>query len=109
MQAFAALADPTRLRIVEMLAAGERGAGEIAGEFAMSGPAVSQHLKVLREAGLIAVRPEAQRRIYTLDQKGFDAMDEWLRRIRRFWGGRLDELERQLRAAPPPTDTGETS
>ena len=112
MNAFAALADPTRLRIVEMLAAGERGAGEIAGEFAMSGPAVSQHLKVLREAGLITVRPEAQRRIYTLDPQGFDALEEWLSRIRRFWGGRLDELERQLRAAPTdtdPTDTGEPS
>ncbi|MGK9231555.1 metalloregulator ArsR/SmtB family transcription factor [Inquilinus limosus] len=107
MHAFAALADPTRLRIVEMLAAGERSAGEIAAEFAMSGPAVSQHLKVLREAGLITVRAEAQRRIYALDPKGFDALDEWLRRIRRFWGGRLDELERQLRAAP--SDTGETS
>lgn len=107
MQTFAALADPTRLRIVEMLAAGERGAGEIAGEFAMSGPAVSQHLKVLREAGLIRVRPEAQRRIYTLDPQGFEALEDWLRRIRRFWGGRLDELERQLRAAP--SDTGETS
>lgn len=106
MNAFAALADPTRLRIVEMLAAGERGAGDIAGAFAMSGPAVSQHLKVLREAGLITVRPEAQRRIYTLDPQGFEALEEWLRRIRRFWGGRLDELERQLRAAP---DTGETS
>jgi DNA-binding transcriptional ArsR family regulator len=106
MNAFAALADPTRLRIVEMLAAGERGAGEIAAQFAMSGPAVSQHLKVLREAGLITVRPEAQRRIYTLDPQGFEALEEWLRRIRRFWGGRLDELERQLRAAP---DTGETS
>jgi DNA-binding transcriptional ArsR family regulator len=106
MNAFAALADPTRLRIVEMLAAGERGAGEIAGAFAMSGPAVSQHLKVLREARLIAVRPEAQRRIYALDPAGFEALDEWLRRIRRFWGGRLEELERQLRIAP--TDTGET-
>ncbi len=72
----------------------------------MSGPAVSQHLKVLREAGLITVRPEAQRRIYTLDPQGFEALEEWLRRIRRFWGGRLDELERQLRAAP---DTGEAS
>ena len=106
MNAFAALADPTRLRIIEMLAAGERGAGDIAAQFAMSGPAVSQHLKVLREAGLVTVRAEAQRRIYALDPKGFDALEEWLRRIRRFWGGRLDELERQLRAT---SDTGETS
>ncbi|MFE0755001.1 ArsR/SmtB family transcription factor [Inquilinus sp. NPDC058860] len=106
MNAFAALADPTRLRIVEMLAQGERSAGDIAAQFAMSGPAVSQHLKVLREAGLIAVRAEAQRRIYALDRNGFDAMEQWLSRVRRFWGGRLDELERQLRAAP---DTGETS
>ncbi|HMG51424.1 MAG TPA: metalloregulator ArsR/SmtB family transcription factor [Inquilinus sp.] len=100
MNAFAALADPTRMQIVEMLAAGERTAGDIAAQFATSGPAISQHLKVLREAGLITVRAEAQRRIYALDPRGFGALDEWLQHIRRFWGGRLDELERQLRAAP---------
>ncbi|MDR6291929.1 DNA-binding transcriptional ArsR family regulator [Inquilinus ginsengisoli] len=100
MNAFAALADPTRMQIVEMLAAGERTAGDIAAQFAMSGPAISQHLKVLREAGLITVRAEAQRRIYALDPRGFGALDDWLQHIRRFWGGRLDELERQLRATP---------
>jgi DNA-binding transcriptional ArsR family regulator len=112
MLAFAALADPTRLQIVEMLAAGERSAGDIAGQFAMSGPAISQHLKLLREAGLVTVRADAQRRIYALDPNGFGALDEWLRHIRRFWAGRLDELERQLRGIPTdtgPTDAGETS
>jgi DNA-binding transcriptional ArsR family regulator len=103
MNAFAALADPTRMQIVEMLAAGERTAGDIAAQFAMSGPAISQHLKVLREAGLITVRAEAQRRIYALDPRGFGALDDWLQHIRRFWGGRLDELERQLRT-PPGTE-----
>jgi DNA-binding transcriptional ArsR family regulator len=103
MNTFAALADPTRMQIVEMLAAGERTAGDIAAQFAMSGPAISQHLKVLREAGLITVRADAQRRIYALDPRGFGALDDWLQHIRRFWGGRLDELERQLRA-PPGTE-----
>ncbi len=96
MQVIQALADPTRQRIVEMLAARELSAGDIASEFDVSGPAISQHLKVLREAKLVRVRAEAQRRIYALDPAGFDEMDEWLTRIRRFWRSRLDLLERAL-------------
>jgi DNA-binding transcriptional ArsR family regulator len=98
MQALNALADPTRRRIVEMLAARELPAGAIAERFDMSAPAVSQHLKVLREAKLVRVRAEAQRRIYALDRAGFDEMDEWLTRMRRFWSGKLDLLEQALRA-----------
>lgn len=97
MQTFTALADPTRRRIVEMLAAGERRAGEIAARFDVSPPAISQHLKVLREARLVRVRVEAQRRIYELDPAGLSELDKWLTQVRRFWGGRLDALERQLR------------
>ncbi|MDP9105375.1 MAG: metalloregulator ArsR/SmtB family transcription factor [Candidatus Eremiobacteraeota bacterium] len=87
MEAFAALGDPTRQRIVEMLAARELSAGEIARRFDMTAPAVSQHLKVLREAGLVHVRRDAQRRIYTLDPAGLVELDAWLARFRRFWSG----------------------
>lgn len=87
MEAFAALGDPTRQRIVEMLAARELSAGEIARRFDMTAPAVSQHLKVLREAGLVHVRRDAQRRIYMLDPAGLVELDAWLARFRRFWSG----------------------
>jgi DNA-binding transcriptional ArsR family regulator len=97
MLALHALADPTRQRIVEMLAARELSAGDIAGKFDMSAPAISQHLKVLKDAKLVRVRADAQRRIYALDPEGFDEMDEWFTRIRRFWKGRLDLLERALK------------
>jgi len=100
MPALDALADPTRRQIVEMLADGERTAGEIVGRFDLSAPAISQHLKVLKDARLVSVRADAQRRIYALDPAGFGEIDAWLEGIRRFWGGRLDELERQLKAAP---------
>lgn len=97
MHALTALADPTRQRIVEMLASRELPMGEIAEHFDMSPPAVSQHLKVLRDAKLVTVRADAQRRIYALDREGFQEMDEWLRRIRRYWNKRLDTLEKLLR------------
>ena len=95
MQAFAALGDPTRQRIVEMLAARELSSGEIARRFDMTAPAVSQHLKLLREAGLVQVRRDAQRRIYALDPAGLAELDAWLARFRRFWSGHLDAVERQ--------------
>ena len=101
MTGFEALAEPTRRRIVELLAAGERSAGEIVAEFAVSAPAISQHLKALREAGLVRVRADAQRRIYALDPAGLAEIDGWLERVRRFWGARLDALEREL-AKPAP-------
>ena len=96
MDAFLALADPTRRRIIESLADGESAFGDLAGQFDMSRPAVSQHLKVLREAGLVSVRKDAQRRIYRLNAEGLDQLDEWLESVRRFWGARLDDLERAL-------------
>ncbi len=99
MREFAALADPTRRRIVELLSAGERSAGELVDEFHVSAPAISQHLKTLREAGLVQVRVDAQRRIYTIDRTGLDNIDGWLRGIREFWSSRLDALERELRKA----------
>ncbi|MEZ0276876.1 MAG: metalloregulator ArsR/SmtB family transcription factor, partial [Roseimicrobium sp.] len=78
MLTFTALADPTRRRIVEMLADGERTAGEIVARFDMTAPAISQHLKLLREAGLISVRADGQRRIHSLDRSGFAEMEAWI-------------------------------
>ena len=99
MRALTALADPTRRQIIEMLAGGERTAGDIVRQFDVSAPAISQHLKVLKEARLVTVRADAQRRIYALDTAGIDEIDAWLSGIRRFWRGRLDALERELNAA----------
>ena len=76
---------------------GERAFGEIAEQFEMSHPAVSQHLKVLRDADIVTVRAEAQRRIYSLSDDGLDEVDEWLQKVRRYWLGRLDKLEQALR------------
>lgn len=93
MNKFGALSDSTRLRIVELLGAGEATAGTIGGHFPVSAPAVSQHLRALRESGLVKVRVDGQRRIYSLDPEGFAEMDSWLARVRGFWSGRLDALE----------------
>jgi len=93
---FAALADPTRRRIVELLAEHELSAGEIAARFAVSAPAISQHLRVLRAAALVRMRAEAQRRIYELEPDGFAALDQWLAQIRQSWRGRLGVSERRL-------------
>jgi DNA-binding transcriptional ArsR family regulator len=97
MEAITALSDPTRQRIVEMLAGRELPAGAIASKFDMSAPAVSQHLKVLKDAKLVTVRADAQRRLYSLNKDGFEEMDEWLQRIRRYWMKNLDTLEKILR------------
>ena len=102
MDSLAALADPTRRQIVEMLSLGERAAGEIAQTFAISAPAISQHLKVLRNAGLVRVRVAAQRRIYTLDPAGFTEIETWLQQVQGFWGERLDGLEREPGRAMVP-------
>ena len=83
--AFAALGDPTRRRIIELLAERELAAGEIARRFDMTAPAVSQHLKILRNAALIRVRNDAQRRIYALEPSGLADLDAWLGRYRHFW------------------------
>jgi len=98
MSALNALADPTRRRIVELLAVHERTAGEIVAEFDFTAPAISQHLKVLREARLVAVRADGQRRIHSLDPAGFHEIEAWLAHTKRFWEARLDALERELHA-----------
>jgi DNA-binding transcriptional ArsR family regulator len=98
MQSILALADPTRRRILELLAGGERTAGELVDEFDLSAPAISQHLKVLREAGLVTVRAEGQTRVQTLNPDGFGDLEAWLEQTRSLWSHRLDALERELRA-----------
>ena len=98
MQSLLAIADPTRRRIVELLAKGERTAGELVDEFDVSAPAISQHLNVLREAGLVTTRVEGQSRIQTLNPDGLDDIGAWLDRTRNFWSQRLDALERELKA-----------
>ena len=97
MPVFAALADPTRRRLLELLVAGERSAGELAAEFAISRPGVSRHLRVLREAGLVRVRGDGQRRLYSVDLAQLDEVDAWLSRWRGFWAQRLDALDTELR------------
>ena len=98
MQSLLAIADPTRRRIVELLAQGERTSGQLVDEFDLSAPAISQHLNVLREAGLVITRVEGQSRIQTLNPAGLDDIETWLERTRNFWSQRLDALERELEA-----------
>ena len=104
MDLFVALADPTRRRIIESLAGGERSFGELAEQFEMSRPAVSQHLKVLRDTGLVKARADAQRRIYRLEGGGLAEVDEWLGKVRDFWAEHLDKLEQAIKA---PDEDGE--
>lgn len=96
MEAFGALADPTRRRIIEELARGEQSVGELARHFTVTQPAISQHLRTLQKAGLVRVRREAQRRIYSLEARGLAQIDVWLSRYRAFWTTHLDSLERAL-------------
>ena len=94
---FTALADPTRRSIVELLAEGEKDAGTIAGHFPISKPAISRHLSLLRDGGILTMRPDAQRRIYSLRPEGLQEVDRWLARYRSLWSERLDALETALR------------
>jgi DNA-binding transcriptional ArsR family regulator len=106
VQALEALADATRRRIVELLAEGERSAGELASEFTVSRPAVSRHLRVLRQAGLVRARERGTQRLYSLDPAPLQDLDAWLARYRGFWTQRLEALETQLRRARREGATG---
>src|SRR6201986_2215631 len=97
MNGLACLADPTRQRIVEMLSAGALSSGDIASRFDMSAPAISQHLKTLREAKLVKVRAEAQRRVYGPDEDGIAKLADWVNNLQKFWSGKLDAMEEELR------------
>ena len=97
MRSLNVLADPTRQRIVEMLATGAMSSGDIARRFDVSAPAISQHLRTLRDAKLVRVRAQAQKRFYELDPEGVAELTDWIARIRSFWSEKLDALEEELR------------
>jgi DNA-binding transcriptional ArsR family regulator len=97
MEVFEALADPTRRRIVELLAEDERSVGELASHFPFSRPAISKHLRVLREAGVVGARGQSQKRIYRLEPHALGEAEGWLARHRQFWEQRLDALEARLK------------
>lgn len=116
MRVFDVLGDPVRRRILELLTQGERSSGDIVevirAEFGISQPAVSQHLKVLRERGFATVRNDAQRRLYGVDPTGFREVDDWLAPFRAFWAGKLEALatevargkkQRRRQAEPKPS------
>jgi DNA-binding transcriptional ArsR family regulator len=92
MLSLAALSDSTRRRIIELLAKEEYTVGEIVAEFDLSAPAISQHLKLLRDAGLVAVRVEGQRRVYAINPQGFAELDAWLHRMHGLWSARASEV-----------------
>ncbi len=100
MHAFDVLGDPVRRRLLQLLADGERPAGELAAvvrdEFGISQPAVSQHLRVLREHGFARVRPEGARRLYAVEAEPLREVDAWLDSFRRFWTPRLAALETEI-------------
>jgi len=117
MHVFDVVSDPVRRRILELLGSGEMTSGDvveaIGAEFGITQAAVSQHLKVLRESGFARVRAEAQRRFYSVDAAGFQAMDAWIGQFRNFWEPKLDALateiargKRERRGAPLAGRTG---
>lgn len=101
--AFDVLAEPRRRDILDLLLSAERPVGELATATRMSQPLVSKHLRVLREAGLVEVRTDAQRRIYSVRTEPLRELDEWLEPYRRLWSESLDRLERHLGEQDPPS------
>jgi len=96
MSPFEALAEPNRRRILDVLRDGERPAGDLVDALAISQPGVSKHLKLLREAGLVSVRADGQRRLYRLEAAGLSELETWLAPYRRFWADRLSRLDEHL-------------
>jgi DNA-binding transcriptional ArsR family regulator len=95
---FTVLAEPARRRILDLLLERPRAVGELVESLGLTQPGTSKHLRVLREAGLVEVRPEAQKRVYALNPTPLAELDEWLEPYRRLWGEHLDALERHLDA-----------
>jgi DNA-binding transcriptional ArsR family regulator len=104
---FKVVAEPTRRRILDLLRERSRPVGELVGLSGLSQPLVSKHLRVLREAGLVRVRQDAQRRWYELRPEPLAELDAWLAPYRRLWAGRFDALERHLDAMPDDPDPEE--
>ncbi len=110
---FDVIAEPTRRRILDLLLAGELPVGELVSRLQLSQPAVSRHLRVLREAGLVRSRTDAQRRLYSIDARPLADLDAWLGPYRQLWAGRLGELAAHLDTmddqAPAPAGAREDS
>ena len=100
MSAFEVLAEPNRRLILDLLRTDERPVGELVEHLGVSQPAVSKHLRILREAGLVEVRTDAQRRLYRVNPGPLRDLDAWLAPYRRMWSERLDDLERHLDQMP---------
>jgi DNA-binding transcriptional ArsR family regulator len=100
MTAYAALAEPHRRRILDLLRAGERPVADLVERLGLSQPGVSKHLRVLREAGLVASRADGRQRLYTLRPQPLAEVDAWLEPYRAYWTERLDALERHLEEHP---------
>ena len=96
MNVYEALAEPHRRHIIELVGQGERTAGDIVDALSISQPGVSKHLRILREAGLVSVRKDAQRRLYRLEPQKLAELDAWLAPYRRFWADKLDALTDHL-------------
>lgn len=104
---FTIVAEPNRRAILSLLAGAELSVGELESRLRMSQPSVSKHLRVLREAGMVAARTDAQRRLYRLRPEPLMELDAWLMPFRRYWSGHLDALERHLdRVDPAPRRKG---
>jgi DNA-binding transcriptional ArsR family regulator len=100
---YAAIADPSRREMLDLLIHGERPAGDLVKAFPrLTQPAVSRHLRILREAGLVEVHPRAQQRIYILRADHLRELDQWIARYRQFWPERLDALAQHLATTRPP-------
>lgn len=96
MDKFIALSDPTRRKIIEILCSGEHSSGDLAKQFECSAPAISQHLGVLKTAGLVEMEKAAQRRIYRLSREGFIEVDQWCEKVRDYWSARLESIDWEL-------------
>ncbi len=94
---FDVVAEPNRRRLLDLLEARERSVGQLVDQLQLSQPAVSKHLRVLREAGLVEVRGDAQRRLYSVRPEPLRTIDQWLAPYRRMWAASLDDLERHLK------------
>ncbi|MFY1670956.1 ArsR/SmtB family transcription factor [Plantactinospora sp. WMMB334] len=101
---FEVLAEPIRRQILDLLREHPRSVGELTEQLGLTQPGTSKHLRVLRDAGLVRVRPEAQRRWYELCPEPLAELDAWLAPYRWMWSGRLDALERHLDTMPPASD-----
>ena len=105
--AFEVIAEPNRRAIIGLLAASSLSVGEIERQLRMPQPAVSKHLRVLRDAGFVEAKVDAQRRLYRLRPEPLQEVDAWLEQFRRFWSIHVDALERHLDRMEPATEKGQ--